>query len=124
MDDRQEIEVVVLDIEEGQEEWPIQDGPKGLKLSLFKEWIDKMIAAIPADHLDSATIKITAYDWDTPTPQIVIGYRRPETEDERARRIALREAKATERTRMEEHVERAILARLKAKYEGEKGDGR
>lgn len=74
----------------------------------MRYWIEMQWDSIPAEYRDEAI-----FDIDS-TGRIEVGYWRPETEEERARRANLRQREAA----WGEARERAMLAWLKDKYEG------
>lgn len=88
--------------------WPPED-PAG-----FLEWFQERISRIPAEYLANATVEIgtqSGYYGDS-TACIEITYRRPETDEQYAARLARDEAQRRSRTEQE----KATLAALLAKY--------
>ena len=88
--------------------WPPED-PAG-----FVAWFQERIERIPAEYRATATIELgtqSGYYGDS-SVSIEITYRRPETDEQFAARLAHDEAQNRSRTEQE----RATLAALLAKY--------
>lgn len=88
--------------------WPPED------FHGFVAWFTEHFESIPSQYRDSARVELDsrAHYEDSHYASIEITYKRPETEDEEAQRLAAEK----QRLGYAEAAERRTLAALKAKY--------
>jgi hypothetical protein len=81
----------------------------------IRAWIDALLERVPEAYRQSAKLKVedvSGYEGESHI-EVTAYYERPETDDEYKRRIAKEKAEKA----VEEQKERAILERLRKKYE-------
>lgn len=79
----------------------------------FRQWVEEILAHVPAEYADSARVKISAREfYDSPYVDIKVTYQSPETEVEAAQREHLAARHAAEH----DARERAAWERLRTKY--------
>lgn len=111
-DNAKMVRVMVVDTEAGVRDWPPENAEECLK------WFSEKILSIPQEYRKSASILFGArHDYDEALlPTMEISYPRKETDEEmEQRRIEAQRLMEIKKIR-----ELAVLAELKAKYEGAK----
>ncbi len=111
---RQEIRVTVADSEQYDQGFPPSP------LAEFLAWVNDVVAAIPEDCRDTATVEFdsTSSYYDSHYAKVEVTYRRLETDEEWEARKANVMARLAQHRADQERHELAALAALKAKYEG------
>jgi hypothetical protein len=107
-EERRTVTVTVCDLEQYDGDWP------GSAVADFKQWFADKLCQIPPEFMDTALVElgsVSGYEGSH-YATINIRYCRPETDEERATRIARVQAlqQAQERQELQQ------LAALKAKY--------
>ena len=100
--------IQVLSVEPYDDGWPPTPAYE------FLDWLHARLGSIPEQFRGTATVEIeshSGYEGDH-SPSIEISYKRQETDEEMAERLATDEAEARRRTEQELR----LLAKLQAKY--------